>query len=137
GWSSFARCLIEVRADATLKDTVTMGIPLPDGEGFTKETVQNVKGIPIVDKMNNGGFQMVVNKRKSFKTGSTINNHSGAAAGLHVPTSKPSVPTSSAYDVLDDIESEEEAEVVYDETAILKDARTGASPSMAPNGSNT
>ncbi|GKB94553.1 hypothetical protein Tco_0980690, partial [Tanacetum coccineum] len=40
GRSNFARCLIEVRADAALKDSVTMGIPFPDGEGFTKETVQ-------------------------------------------------------------------------------------------------
>ncbi|GKG16820.1 zinc knuckle CX2CX4HX4C containing protein, partial [Tanacetum coccineum] len=102
GRSSFARCLIKVRADATLKDSVTMGIPLPDGEGITKETIQveyewkppccdqckifghvydqclkNVTVVPNVDKMNNDGFQMVVNKRKSGKAGSTINNCSG------------------------------------------------------------
>ncbi|GKA42390.1 hypothetical protein Tco_0735050 [Tanacetum coccineum] len=39
GWSSFARCLIEIKADTVLKDSVTIGIPLPDGLGFTKETV--------------------------------------------------------------------------------------------------
>nr|GEX96425.1 hypothetical protein [Tanacetum cinerariifolium] len=57
--------------------------------------------------------------------------------GLHVPTSKPSVPTSNPYDVLDDMRSEEEAEVVYDETVILKVTRTGVSPSMALDGYNT
>nr|GEU58809.1 RNA-directed DNA polymerase, eukaryota [Tanacetum cinerariifolium] len=39
GWSSFARCLIEVKADVALKDNITIGIPLPDGMGFFKETV--------------------------------------------------------------------------------------------------
>nr|GEV14300.1 hypothetical protein [Tanacetum cinerariifolium] len=200
---SFACCLIKVSADATLKDSVTIGIPLPDGEGFTKETVQveyewkppccdhckifghlydqchkNVTSIPTVDKINNDGFQMVVNKRKSGKTGSTIYNRSGDATGkatwqhykqkvsyepkalgnlpkngapkvsnyakddpykklsatkggLHVSTSKPSVPTFNPYDVLDDMKSEEEADVVYDESVIIKDARTGASTFMA------
>nr|GEW69219.1 hypothetical protein [Tanacetum cinerariifolium] len=68
GRSSFVRCLIEVRADAALKDNVTIAIPLPDG-------------IHTVDKMNDDGFQMVVNKRKSGKTCFTINIRSGAAAG--------------------------------------------------------
>ncbi|GJS26840.1 zinc knuckle CX2CX4HX4C containing protein [Tanacetum coccineum] len=40
GWSSFARCLIEVKADVALKDSITIGIPLPDGTGFFKETVR-------------------------------------------------------------------------------------------------
>nr|GEW90040.1 zinc knuckle CX2CX4HX4C [Tanacetum cinerariifolium] len=167
GRSSFVRCLIEVRADAALKDSVTMGIPLPDGEGFTTKTVQ-VNG----------------QQRKSGKTGSTINNRSGAAGGkatwqsikqkvsyemkahgnlpmnrapkvssstkddpskklptlkggIHVPTSNPSVSTSNLYDVLDDMESDEESEVVYDEIVIFKDTRTRAILSMAPDGSNT
>nr|GEW78770.1 zinc finger, CCHC-type [Tanacetum cinerariifolium] len=128
--------------------------------------------------MNNDGFQMVVNKRKSGKTGSTIYNRSGDATGkatwehfkqkvsyepkalgnlpkngaskvsnyakddpykklsatkggLHISTSKPSVPTSNPYDVRDDMESEEEADVVYDESVIIKDARRRASPFMA------
>nr|GEX87090.1 zinc knuckle CX2CX4HX4C [Tanacetum cinerariifolium] len=178
GWSSFARCLIEVRADAAWKDNVTMAIPFPDVEGFTKETFQ--VDIPAVDKMNNG-FQMVVNKRKSGKIGSTINNRSRAVVGkaawqpikqkvnyepeahrnlpkngapkvsssakydpsknlpatkegLHVPTSKPSVLTFNPYVVLNDMESNKEAEVIYDETVILNDTRTGASPSMALDG---
>nr|GEW83231.1 hypothetical protein [Tanacetum cinerariifolium] len=134
--SSFARCLIEVRVDAALKASVTMCIPLP-----------NV--IPIVDKMNNDGFQTVVNKRKRGKTGSTINNRSGAAVddpsnnlpakkgGPHVPTCKPNVPTSNPYDVHDDMESEKEAGVVYDETVNLQSTRMGARPSMAPNGFKT
>ncbi|GKF58890.1 zinc knuckle CX2CX4HX4C containing protein, partial [Tanacetum coccineum] len=106
GQSSFARCLIEVKVDETLKDSVTMGIPLPDGMGFTKETVRvnyewkppcceqckifghiydqclkNATFIPTVDKMNNDSFLTVVSKRKSGKIGSTNNNRSGAVAG--------------------------------------------------------
>ncbi|GJZ66917.1 hypothetical protein Tco_0630157, partial [Tanacetum coccineum] len=48
--------------------------------------------------------------------------------GPHVHTCKTSVPTSNPYDVLNDLESEDEAEVVYDETVNLKSTRTGASP---------
>ncbi|GJY48016.1 hypothetical protein Tco_0437972 [Tanacetum coccineum] len=81
GRSSFAHCLIEVKVDEALKDSA-IGIPLPDGMGFTKETVRveyewkppcceqckifghvydqcpkNAIVIPNVDKMNNDGFQ--------------------------------------------------------------------------------
>ncbi|GJQ90655.1 zinc knuckle CX2CX4HX4C containing protein [Tanacetum coccineum] len=184
GQGSFARCLIEVRANATLKDIVTMGIPLPDGEGFTKETIQVEYEWkpPCCDHCKIFGH--VYDQCPKNVTSSTINNRSGAAAGkatwqpikkkvsyepkahgilpkngapkvsnyvkddpskklpatmggLHIPTSKPSVPTSNPYDVLDDMESVEEAEVVCDETVILKDARMRACPSMAPDGSNT
>nr|GEW57890.1 hypothetical protein [Tanacetum cinerariifolium] len=110
GHKSFARFLIEVRAYATLKDSVIMGIPFPN-------VVSNI------DKMNNDGFQMMVNKRKSGKTCYTINNRSGATAdnpfkklsakkgGPHVPSCKPSVLTFNPYYVLDDMDSEEEAKV--------------------------
>ncbi|GJX57667.1 hypothetical protein Tco_0287564 [Tanacetum coccineum] len=57
--------------------------------------------------------------------------------GPHVHTYKSSVPTSNPYDVLNDLESEDEAEVVYDEVVNLKSKRTGASPPMAPDGSKT
>nr|GEX31292.1 hypothetical protein [Tanacetum cinerariifolium] len=39
GWSSFTHYLIEVNADEVLKDSITMGIHLPDGSGFSKEIV--------------------------------------------------------------------------------------------------
>ncbi|GJU70619.1 zinc knuckle CX2CX4HX4C containing protein [Tanacetum coccineum] len=95
GRSSFARCLIEIKADEDLKESITMGIPLPKGKGFTKEMVRveyewkpprceqckiyghmndqcpkNATTIPNV--MNNDGFQTVVNKKKCSKTGFTI-----------------------------------------------------------------
>ncbi|GKC91475.1 zinc knuckle CX2CX4HX4C containing protein [Tanacetum coccineum] len=95
GQSLFARCLIEIKADEALKDSITMGIPFLEGIGFTKETIRvehewkpprceqckifghmndqcpkNATTIPTV--MNNDGFQTVVNKKKSGKTGSTI-----------------------------------------------------------------
>nr|GEY16714.1 zinc knuckle CX2CX4HX4C [Tanacetum cinerariifolium] len=40
GQSLFARCLIEIKADEALKDSITMGIPFPEGIGFTKETIR-------------------------------------------------------------------------------------------------
>ncbi|GJT63047.1 zinc knuckle CX2CX4HX4C containing protein [Tanacetum coccineum] len=165
GRSSFARCLIEVKADTTLKDSVTMGIPLPDGmgftKGFTKEAVQveyewkppcceqckifghvsdqcpkTVTAIPTVDKMNNDGkatWQPIKQKvryepkdpgnlpkngapKESNYAKDNPSNKLPAKKGVpRVPTSKPSVPTSNPYDVLDDMESEKEAEVFYDQ----------------------
>ncbi|GJZ86343.1 hypothetical protein Tco_0657953 [Tanacetum coccineum] len=194
GRSSFARCLIKVKADEALKDNITMGIPLPEDMGFTKETVsveyewrpprckqcktfghvsdecpKNTMTIPNV-VMNNDGFQTVVNKRKSGKTGAivvkttwqpikpkvrfdpkahgnsqTTNDgpnsvHSSSkekpikAANItssfytrgspmkgdvQYPTSASNIPTSNPYDALDDKESDEEVEFVFDETINL------------------
>nr|GEU36262.1 reverse transcriptase domain-containing protein [Tanacetum cinerariifolium] len=112
---------------------------------------KNVKVISIVDKINNDGLQTMVNKRKSGKTGYTniimvvlqlANEESSKKfhtpkGGPHVPISKSNVLTSNLYDVLDDMESEEEVKVVYDEIVNLKSTRKGASPSMAPDGSKT
>ncbi|GJS36480.1 zinc knuckle CX2CX4HX4C containing protein, partial [Tanacetum coccineum] len=39
GTSSFARCLIEINADDVLKESLTMGVPLIEGLGFTIETI--------------------------------------------------------------------------------------------------
>ncbi|GKC32202.1 hypothetical protein Tco_1039496 [Tanacetum coccineum] len=39
GRSSFARCLIEINVDDVLKESLTMGVPLTGGLGFTFETV--------------------------------------------------------------------------------------------------
>ncbi|GKB08012.1 zinc knuckle CX2CX4HX4C containing protein [Tanacetum coccineum] len=147
GQSSFAHCLIEVRVDVALKDSVTMGIPLPDGEGFTKEMVhvdyewkplfcdhckifghvyyqcpKNVTGISTIDKMKNDGFQMKVSyqpKAHGNLPENSVPKVSSSAkdapskklptskGGFHVPISKPSVPTSNPYDVLDDMKSDD------------------------------
>ncbi|GJY68060.1 zinc knuckle CX2CX4HX4C containing protein, partial [Tanacetum coccineum] len=151
GRSSFVRCLIEVSADVALKDSVTMGIPLPDGEGFTKETVQveyewkpsccdhckifghvydqcpkNVTGISTIDKMKNDGFQMPIKQKVSYQPKAHGNLPENSVpkvssfakdapskklptskGGFHVPISKPSVPTSNPYDVLDDMKSDD------------------------------
>ncbi|GJS45332.1 hypothetical protein Tco_0595453 [Tanacetum coccineum] len=183
GQSSFERCLIEVRVDTILKDSVTMGTPLPNCEGFTKEMVhvdyewkppccdnckifghvhdqcpKNSKGIPTVDKMNNDAGKVtwqLIKHTVSYESkahGNLPKNGDPKASnsakddpskkvhatkgGLHVPTSKHSVTTPNPYVVLDDMESEEKTEVVYDRTVILKGARTGASLSMARDGTN-
>ncbi|GJW02765.1 hypothetical protein Tco_1561621 [Tanacetum coccineum] len=83
-----------VNVDDVLKESLTMGVPLIDGLGFSKETVRieyewkpprcdlckifghvhdqcpkNITITPIVEESNDG-FQTVVNKRKNGKTGS-------------------------------------------------------------------
>ncbi|GJY11907.1 zinc knuckle CX2CX4HX4C containing protein [Tanacetum coccineum] len=108
-------------ADAALKDNVTMGIPLRDGEGFTKETIQLVKPTlsPIKQKVR---YEPKANENfpKNEAPMVSISAKDDPSKKLHAKK-----------------ESEEEAEVVYDETIILKSTKRGASPSMAPDGSNT
>ncbi|GJT43507.1 bifunctional monodehydroascorbate reductase and carbonic anhydrase nectarin-3 [Tanacetum coccineum] len=123
GRSSFARCMIEVNVDNVLKESITIGIPLFYGSGFSKEIVRveyewkppfceqckifghvynqcpkNAKIFPIIQKINNDGFQMVVNRR-SGKTGSINNNRSGVNVRFeptaHEISSKNGVPNVS------------------------------------------
>nr|GEW07274.1 hypothetical protein [Tanacetum cinerariifolium] len=74
---SFARCLIEVKADDVLKESVTMGIPLLEGSSFflNRRSVWSISG----------SHYMVVNKRKNGKTGtsSNSNNRNGVKIGGH------------------------------------------------------
>nr|GFA37975.1 zinc knuckle CX2CX4HX4C [Tanacetum cinerariifolium] len=121
GRVSFARCLIEVRADATLKDSVIVGIPLHDGEGFTKEMVQvEYEWKPpycdhykifghVYDQCPKNPIKQKVTyepkthgnlpKNKAPKVSSSAKDDPTkklptTKGGLHVPTSKPSAPTS-------------------------------------------
>ncbi|GJW36789.1 hypothetical protein Tco_0059709 [Tanacetum coccineum] len=165
GQSSFAHYLIEIKADKVLKDSITMGIPLPEGIRFTKETIhveykwkppcceqckifsymndQCPKNAMTIPTVINDGFQTMVNKKKSGKTGSTvkttwkpINQNEKPSKSANVPSSSYSrgsakngglqyhssmsnIHTSNPYDDLDDMESDEEVEVVYDETTNL------------------
>ncbi|GJZ70899.1 hypothetical protein Tco_0634750 [Tanacetum coccineum] len=181
GRSSFAYCLIEVKIDEVLKESITMGIPMPKGMGFSKEMVyveyewkpprcdqykifghvydhcpKNAITNPTVD-LTNDGFQMVVNKRKKGKTWSTNPNHSGfngikatwqpikpkPSKDIKLPSSS-NILTSNPYASLsqdfdpetyirsrEDVDSDEEVEVSYDESAnLLKSTKTGASTSM-------
>nr|GEW48812.1 hypothetical protein [Tanacetum cinerariifolium] len=110
GWSRFDRCLIEVKAYELLKDSITVGISLPDGLGFTKETVRveyewksprceqckifghaydqcpkSATAIPTVD-MTNDGFQTVRFEPKA---------HGNSPKNENVSTSAKDDPTSS------------------------------------------
>ncbi|GJR01959.1 hypothetical protein Tco_0524943 [Tanacetum coccineum] len=135
GWSSFARCLIEINADDVLKDSLTMGIPLFDGLGFSKETVC----IELLLLLSSDGFQTTVNKRKNGKSGSNVNstNRSGKFRkqsvkpnvkyvpkapgfqyGKHDGPHTSYIPVSNPYSVLDE-ESEEEVENVFNESVNL------------------
>ncbi|GJX39597.1 hypothetical protein Tco_0252900 [Tanacetum coccineum] len=57
--------------------------------------------------------------------------------GPRVLKNKPSVSTSNPYDVLDDMDNEEEAEVVFDESVNFKSTTRGASPFKALDGLKT
>ncbi|GJV44868.1 zinc knuckle CX2CX4HX4C containing protein [Tanacetum coccineum] len=119
GWSSFARCLIKVKADDVLKESLTMGVPLIDDLGFSEKTVRieyeweqpccdtckifghvhdqcpkniTVTPTPIVDKYNDG-FQMVANKRKNSKAGS---NNGVKFGGQSVKSNVKYVPKASS-----------------------------------------
>ncbi|GJY64411.1 zinc knuckle CX2CX4HX4C containing protein [Tanacetum coccineum] len=169
--SSFARCLIEVKVDEVLKDSITMGIHLSECMGVTKEIVRSPKNATTID-MTNDGFQTVVNERKSGKTGSANTNRYGVNVAPSVSNSAKDCPNnvqwsskkqhskdddipSSSYtsdtikkdgltewgdlnSAQDDMESEEEVEVVFDETVnLLSSIITGADTYTAPNVSKT
>ncbi|GKD46332.1 zinc knuckle CX2CX4HX4C containing protein [Tanacetum coccineum] len=149
------------KADEPLQDSVTMGIPLPKGEGFIKETVRieygwkpprceqckifghmddqcPKKAATTPNVVNNDGFQTVVNKKKSGKTGPTVvkttwqpikqkvrfdlKSHGDSQNANDGNTYHPSesiVHTSNPYDAPDNMESDEYVEVVFDETTNL------------------
>lgn len=97
GRSSFARCMIEVKSDEVLKDSVTVEIPLIDGTGSTIEKIRveyewkpprcdkcKVFGHTLVEcpkvviptaqptKNASDGFQTVSNKKKGKQVGSNL-----------------------------------------------------------------
>ncbi|GKB83755.1 zinc knuckle CX2CX4HX4C containing protein [Tanacetum coccineum] len=107
GRSSFARCLIEVKVDAPMKESITMGIPLLEGSGFSKETVRVEyewkpsrcdlckifghvydtcpKNVNVTDpsvEKHDDGFQTVVNKRSGFGDHSKTGADSSSKVGL-------------------------------------------------------
>ncbi|GJY70199.1 hypothetical protein Tco_0473902 [Tanacetum coccineum] len=118
--SSFARCLIEVKADEVLKDSITMGIPLPIGLGFNKETPVKPKGIFEPKAYGNSLKNEVTNVSTSAKDGSNIvhtsskeqpakavdipsssyTSDTAKKGGLKDPTSSSNIPTSNPYDLL-------------------------------------
>ncbi|GKD70679.1 zinc knuckle CX2CX4HX4C containing protein, partial [Tanacetum coccineum] len=122
--SSFARCSIEVNSDKGLKESITIGIPLPEGTGCSKETIR-VVAAPVVNSVNDG-FQKVVNKKRNTKTGSKgfRGGISGKGVFTNVKNNFVYEPTPSSKNETyirsgDDVESEEEVEVVFDESANL------------------
>ncbi|GJT66824.1 sodium/hydrogen exchanger 6, partial [Tanacetum coccineum] len=110
GRSSFARCLIEINAEAEFVESITIGIPELEGTNFIKETIRveyewkpprcntcnifghsgescpkKVVNTPVVNTTNstntpNDGFQQVVNKKRNNKKN---------AAGIPIPKGVP------------------------------------------------
>ncbi|GJY32045.1 zinc knuckle CX2CX4HX4C containing protein [Tanacetum coccineum] len=141
GRSSFAQCLIEFNADDVLKESLTMGVPLIEGLGFTIETVniesewkpprcdlckifghvhdhcpKKVSISPIVDIPN------VETTNDGFQTNRPLK-------AVAPPTKEGNIIMSNSYAALDD-ESEEEVENMYDEPAnLLNSTKIGESSS--------
>ncbi|GKA51510.1 hypothetical protein Tco_0744706 [Tanacetum coccineum] len=136
--SSFTRCLIEIDAKDVLKESLTMGVPLIEGTGYTIETVTiEYEWNPLdVTYKTNDGFQTVGKKKKKGKSKST---NGGQFVGPSVKTKysttgtsseKGKFTTSNSYSALDD-ESEEDVENVYDELAnLFPNSKTGGSSSF-------
>nr|GEW44117.1 hypothetical protein [Tanacetum cinerariifolium] len=169
GQSSFARCLIEIKVDEPLQDSVTMGIPLPNGEGFIKGTVRikyewkpprceqckiyghmddqcpkKAENTPNV--VNNDGFQTVVNKKKSGKTGPTVVKTTWQPITQKVRfdpkshgESKKANDGNNVHSVSKEkpTKSDEDVEVVFDETNNLLGNNITRATFTAPDASKT
>ncbi|GJS10905.1 zinc knuckle CX2CX4HX4C containing protein [Tanacetum coccineum] len=135
GWSSFARCLIEVNLEADLVDVVTIGIPSLTGDDFTKETIcveyewrpprcdickifghvhdhcpKKVVSSPIV-AASNIVTPTVEKTNDGFQMVGKKKKRKGSAS------KNDNIVTSNSYSALND--EEEDVENVYDETANL------------------
>ncbi|GJZ06676.1 hypothetical protein Tco_0540469 [Tanacetum coccineum] len=160
GRSSFARCLIEVKADEVLKESITMGIPLLDGPGFYKETVRveyewkpprceqckifghvhdqcpkTITVTPIVDKSNDG-FQTVVNRKKNGKTCVKIGGQSVKPNVKYVPKAEVGVPKTGASNEVTTSKSGSPHAPTTRKNKPLKASVLPVSSSGSPNGKN-
>nr|GEX43037.1 hypothetical protein [Tanacetum cinerariifolium] len=155
GRSSFAYYLIKVKADEALKDSITLGIRLPKDMGFTKEIVHiDTNGDHLVmknvrfDPKAHGNSQTandgpnsvhLSSKEKPIKdanlTSFSYTRSSLMKGDLYYPTSTSNIPTSNPYDALDDMESDKEVEVVFDETINSLDNNIMKAKNMAPDAS--
>ncbi|GJS80983.1 hypothetical protein Tco_0747524 [Tanacetum coccineum] len=121
GRSSFARCLIEINVDDVLKESLTMGVPLTGGLGFTFETVSIPSTVvisnahtPTVEKTNHE-FQTVSKKKKKGKSKSTNGGQNHPPKATVTSTMEGKITMSNPYSALDD-KSEEDVENMYDES---------------------
>ncbi|GJV92006.1 hypothetical protein Tco_1539819 [Tanacetum coccineum] len=92
---------------------------------------KNAMTIPNV--MNNDGFQTVVNEKKSGKTGYTVVKTTCQL----VNQKRVEYPHVQPYNALDDMESDEEVEVVDDETTNLFGNNITRATYTATDASNT
>ncbi|GKA87697.1 hypothetical protein Tco_0809461 [Tanacetum coccineum] len=107
-----------------LKESLTMGVPLIEGTGFTIETVTiEYEPKATVNVPNKGA----TNLGNASKSSSMLKNQ--ARKAIVPPTKERNITMSNSYAALDD-ESEEDVENVYDESAnLLNSTKTGESSS--------
>ncbi|GJV46924.1 zinc knuckle CX2CX4HX4C containing protein [Tanacetum coccineum] len=153
GRSSFARCLIEINMEDVLQETLTMGVPLIEGTGFTIEThsdyvkdhcpkkvsitpfvVTSNVATPSVEKTNDGFQTVGIKKKKNGKSKSTnggqFGGHPVKQTVRYEPKATTNAPKKGTTNSALDEESEEEVKNVYDESAnLLQSRKTGGSSS--------
>ncbi|GJW78584.1 reverse transcriptase domain-containing protein [Tanacetum coccineum] len=91
GRSSYARALIEVRADVELKDNIVMAMPKLDGEGFYTCVLVGLKV----------GFQQTVYRQVSKKNNVSTSGNKKKNAEPKIEVSK-----SNSFDVLNSVEND-------------------------------
>ncbi|GJZ54918.1 hypothetical protein Tco_0610111 [Tanacetum coccineum] len=163
GWSSYARVLIELRADVELKDSIIVAMPKITREGHytcvgKKKTVkkpsQTFRGVPVGPKISfkpQKEYRPVLKKPNASSSG---NKKKGMEPTTEVNNSNPfDVFNSVDNDVefgklrlLDSdgnalvptgiVKSDSEVEVVFDETANLKISTSGKDGSDKGYGTN-
>ncbi|GJZ41700.1 zinc knuckle CX2CX4HX4C containing protein [Tanacetum coccineum] len=148
GRSIFARCLIKVKAKEVLKESITIGIPMPKDIGHVYDQYpKNAIATPTIDSTNDG-FQTHIKPKVIFEPKAHRNSSNNRVPNVSSPANDgpfrngvPKVSTSAKVDLYkewEDVDSKEEVEVVYDESAnLLKSTKTVASTSTASDFQNT
>ncbi|GJZ52078.1 hypothetical protein Tco_0606593 [Tanacetum coccineum] len=138
GRSNLARCLIKVKVDDVLKESVTMGIPLlmaliflrrrrwflnggykrRNGKIGSNNNSTNRSGVKIGGQSVKLNFRYVPKASISVpQTGAPNNGKNGGSKAkekVSFPYNSSNIPTSNPYELLDE-DSEEEFENVFDE----------------------
>ncbi|GJT54589.1 zinc knuckle CX2CX4HX4C containing protein [Tanacetum coccineum] len=142
GRSSFARCLIEINAEAKFVESITIGIPELEGTNFIKETIRveyEWKPLRLVNKKcnnkkNAAGIPIPkgVPVAKGFQVGKQFNyqpkspNSDSSGGGNRGATSS---KASSSANELDD--EDEVVKNIYDESANLNLKETSRASTSA------
>nr|GEX30127.1 hypothetical protein [Tanacetum cinerariifolium] len=142
----FARCLIEVNLEADRVDVVTISIPSPTWDGFTKETIHMNESRPSVIYFVGPSIKRIVRYEPKMtisapKKGTTNVGDASISSSMLKTTStssnKDNISTSDSFLALNDEEEDEDedVEIVHDASAnLFPNTKTGGSSFTAAAG---